>query len=303
MKKFGYIGIIGRSNVGKSTLLNYILQYKVSITARKPQTTRYRTTGIKTNHNTQFVYFDTPGLYHNRSKKTINLLMNQEATGVISDVDVILFVVALNHYSDQDKWILEKIQPNRIPVILVINKVDRFKNQAAAQIFSRKINLKYQFQHVFLISAKQGHGISELEAKIAKLLPESDNFLFSEDQFSNCTERFMISEIIREKLIRTLGQELPYQLMVKIQLYHYDKIKKLLNIDAIILVERSGQKAIIIGNKGQKLKDISIKSRYDIEKFISKQIFLRLWVKVKKDWSNDISVLKSLGYHHSLKNI
>lgn len=296
MKKCGYIAIIGCPNVGKSTLLNYILQHKVSITTRKPQTTRHRITGIKTDHNTQFIYLDTPGL-HQSTPRAINHVMNQQAESVISDVDVILFVVALNNYSDEDQWILEKVQSTTTPVILVINKVDQLNNRDDAQKFADKIMAKHRFSEVFLVSAKQGHCISALEDKIAALLPESDHFLFAEDQLSDRSERFMVAEIIREKLMRTLGQEVPYQLTVEIQSYHHNKTKNLLEIEAIILVERSGQKAMIIGKKGQKLKEIGTNARYDIEKLLTKKVFLRLWVKVKEGWSDDIRALRSLGYY------
>ena len=295
MKKCGYIAIIGCPNVGKSTLLNYILQHKISITTRKPQTTRHRITGIKTHNNIQFIYLDTPGLHQN-TPRAINRFMNQQADNVINDVDVILFVVALGHYSDQDQWILQKIQSTKTPVILVINKVDQLNNRNDAQIFADKIMEAYQFSAVFLISAKQGHCIEALEDKITTLLPESAHFLFAEDQLSDRTERFMVAEIIREKLMRTLGQEVPYQLTVEIQSYQYNKAKNLIEIDAMILVERSGQKAMVIGKKGQKLKEIGTDARHDIEKLLAKKVFLRLWVKVKEGWSDDARALKSLGY-------
>ena len=295
MKKCGHIAIIGRPNVGKSTLLNYILKHKVSITTRKPQTTRHRITGIKTSENVQFIYIDTPGL-HKIAPRAINHFMNQQTESVINNVDVILFIIALNCYSKQDQWVLEKIKSTKTPIILIINKVDQLNNRDNAHAFTHKIIEKHQFYDVFLISAKQGHCITELEDKIATLLPKSNYFLFDKKQLSDRSERYAVTEIIREKLIRKLGEEVPYQLTVSIQLYHHNKTKNIFEIEAVILVERNGQKAMVIGKKGQKLKEIGINARHDIEKFLTRKIFLRLWVKVKEGWSDDICALKSLGY-------
>lgn len=295
MKKCGHVAIIGCPNVGKSTLLNYILQHKVSITTRKPQTTRHRITGIKTSEDVQFIYIDTPGL-HKIAPRAINHFMNQQAESVINNVDVILFVVALNCYSKQDQWILEKIKSTRTSVILIINKVDQLKNRDNAQAFADKIIKNHQFSDVFLISAKQGHCIAALEDKIATLLPKSNYFLFDKNQLSDRSERYTVTEIIREKLMRTLGEEVPYQLTVEMQSYYYNKTRNIFEIEAVILVERNGQKAMIIGKKGQKLKEIGTNARHDIEKFLTKKIFLRLWVKIKEGWSDDIRALRSLGY-------
>ena len=296
MKKCGYIAIIGRPNVGKSTLLNYILNYKVSITSRKPQTTRHQITGIKTLNDIQFIYVDTPGL-HKDEPKAINRFMNKQAGSILNDVDVILFVVEVGKWTSAEEWILSKIQNSRIPVILVINKVDQLHNRSSAQKFSDEISLKYPFAGVYLISAKQGHKISELENKLETFLPESEHFFYGEDQVTDKAERFMIAEVIREKLMRTMGQEVPYQLAVEIDKCKYNQEKDLMEIYATILVERKGQKAMVIGAKGQKLKKIGSDARADIELMLGKKVFLQLWVKVKEGWSDDDRALKSLGYH------
>ncbi|MBK2124916.1 GTPase Era [Fangia hongkongensis] len=299
MKKCGYIAIIGRPNVGKSTLLNHILRYKVSITSRKPQTTRHQITGIKTENNIQYIYVDTPGL-HQDEPKAINRFMNKEAGSVIQDVDVILFVVEVGKWTSTDAWVLEKIAQAKVPVILVVNKVDQLKKRHDALVFEKEILEKYHFAASFLISAKQGHYIDKLESKIAEYLPQSDYFFFGTDQVTDRTERFIIAEIIREKLMRTMGQEVPYQLTVEIDKCKFDEGKNLMEIHATILVERKGQKAMIIGSKGSKLKKIGTDARQDMESMLDRKVFLQLWVKVKENWSDDERALRSLGYDSNL---
>ncbi len=299
MKKCGYIAIIGRPNVGKSTLLNHILRYKVSITSRKPQTTRHQITGIKTENNIQYIYVDTPGL-HQDEPKAINRFMNKEAGSVIQDVDVILFVVEVGKWTSTDAWVLEKIAQAKVPVILVVNKVDQLKKRHDALVFEKEILEKYHFAASFLISAKQGHYIDKLESKIAEYLPQSDYFFFGTDQVTDRTERFIIAEIIREKLMRTMGQEVPYQLTVEIDKCKFDEGKNLMEIHATILVERKGQKAMIIGSKGSKLKKIGTDARKDMESMLDRKVFLQLWVKVKENWSDDERALRSLGYDSNL---
>ncbi|WP_119343363.1 GTPase Era [Facilibium subflavum] len=295
MKKCGYIAIVGRPNVGKSTLLNHILHYKVSITSRKPQTTRHQITGIKTEDQTQFIYVDTPGL-HQDEPRAINRFMNKEASSVLMDVDVVLFVVEDGKWTTGEDWILEKIKKVNVPVILVINKVDQLYHKHTTKAFADEVSAKYNFADVFLISAKQGHHIKALEDRIAGVLPQSEHFFFDQDQITDRTERFMIAEIIREKLMRTLGQEVPYQLTVEIEHCKYNEQKDLFDVHAAILVERQGQKAMVIGAKGQKLKKIGTDARIDIQKMLGKKVFLQLWVKVKEGWSDDDRALRSLGY-------
>jgi GTP-binding protein Era len=295
MKKCGYISIIGRPNVGKSTLLNNILKYKVSITSRKPQTTRHQITGIKTLGDVQFIYVDTPGI-HTKEPKAINKFMNKAATTMIRDVDVILFVVEMDKWTELEDNIVSKIGNSDIPVFLVVNKVDKKKSMEAA-VFIDSIKEKLKFYDVIYVSAKQGHNVNELESRIEKLLPESENFFYEEDQVTDKSVKFMVAEIIREKIMRTIGSEVPYQIAVEIDSYKIDTEKNIVDIYASILVERDSQKGIIIGAKGSKLKKIGMDSRVDIERMIEMKVNLKTFVKVKSGWSDDERALKSLGYN------
>ena len=294
MKKCGYISIIGRPNVGKSTLLNNILKYKVSITSRKPQTTRHQITGVKTLGDTQFIYVDTPGI-HTKEPKAINKFMNKAATTMIRDVDVILFVVEMDKWTELEDNIVNKIGNSDIPVILVVNKVDK-KKSLEASVFINSIKEKLNFYDVIYVSAKQGHNVNALESRIEKLLPESENFFFEEDQITDRSMKFMVAEIIREKIMRTIGSEVPYQIAVEIDSYKVDEEKKILDIYASILVERDSQKGIVIGAKGSKLKKIGVDSRADIERMVEMKVNLKTFVKVKSGWSDDERALRSLGY-------
>ncbi|QIV94491.1 GTPase Era [Allofrancisella frigidaquae] len=294
MKKCGYISIIGRPNVGKSTLLNNILKYKVSITSRKPQTTRHQIIGVKTVEDTQFVYVDTPGI-HIKEPKAINKFMNKAATTMIKDVDVILFIVEMGKWTELEDNIVAKIKNSEIPIFLVVNKVDK-KKSLEASVFIESIKNKFTFYDVIYVSAKQGHNINELESRIEKLLPESEYFFYGDDQITDRSIKFLVSEIIREKIMRTIGSEVSYQIAVEIDSYKIDEQKNIADIYASILVERDSQKGIVIGAKGSKLKKIGIDARKDIEHLIGMQANLKIWVKVKSGWSDDDRALKSLGY-------
>lgn len=294
MKKCGYISIIGRPNVGKSTLLNNILKYKVSITSRKPQTTRHQITGVKTVGDTQFIYVDTPGI-HNKEPKAINKFMNKAATTMIKDVEVILFVVEMGKWTDLEDNIVAKIKNSEIPIFLVVNKVDK-KKSLDASVFIDSIKDKFTFYDVIYVSAKQGHNINELETRIEKLLPESEFFFYENDQVTDRSVKFLVSEIIREKIMRSIGSEVPYQIAVEIDSYKIDEQKNIADIYASILVERDSQKGIVIGAKGSKLKKIGVDARKDIEHLIGMQANLKIWVKVRSGWSDDERALKSLGY-------
>ncbi|KEI35906.1 GTP-binding protein Era [Francisella sp. W12-1067] len=294
MKKCGYISIIGRPNVGKSTLLNNILKYKVSITSRKPQTTRHQIIGVKTVEDTQFVYVDTPGI-HTKEPKAINKFMNKAATTMIKDVDVILFIVEMGKWTELEDNVVAKIKNSEIPIFLVVNKVDK-KKSLEASVFIESIKDKFTFYDVIYVSAKQGHNINELESRIEKLLPESEYFFYGDDQITDRSIKFLVSEIIREKIMRTIGSEVPYQIAVEIDSYKIDEQKNIADIYASILVERDSQKGIVIGAKGSKLKKIGIDARKDIEHLIGMQANLKIWVKVKSGWSDDDRALKSLGY-------
>ncbi|AJI47913.1 GTPase Era [Francisella philomiragia] len=294
MKKCGYISIIGRPNVGKSTLLNNILKYKISITSRKPQTTRHQITGIKTLGDTQFIYVDTPGI-HIDEPKAINKFMNKAATAMVKEVDVILFVVELGKWTELEDNIVEKLKHSQVPIFLVVNKVDK-KKSLEASMFIESIKEKLSFYDVIYVSAKQGHNVNELESRIEKLLPESEYFFYEDDQITDRSIKFMVAEIIREKIMRTIGNEVPYQITVEIDSYKVDQEKNIVDIYASILVERDSQKGIVIGAKGTKLKKIGTDSRIDIERLVGMKVNLKTHVKVKSGWSDDERALKSLGY-------
>ncbi len=288
----GYTAIIGRPNVGKSTLLNLLVRQKISITSDKPQTTRSQILGIRTDADYQAIFIDTPGI-HQAEKRAMNRYMNRLATSVILDADVIVFMVDATRWYEDDDLILEKLRNTKAPVILVINKIDKLKDKASLLPLIQKLSEKFQFRHVIPISAAKNENIDQLEKEILHLLPEGPH-LFPDEQVTDKTERFQIAELIREKLIRVTGQEVPYSTTVQIESIKEDD--KLVNISAIIWVEREGQKPIVIGKDGERLKKVGTQARKDIEKLLNKKVFLRLWVKVKDSWTDDDRALKSLGY-------
>lgn len=288
----GYVAIIGRPNVGKSTLLNYILGQKLCITSRKPQTTRHQILGIKTTATTQAIYVDTPGV-HKDSPRAMNRYMNRTAHSIIDDVSVVLFVVEAGVWSDKDEWVLEKIKTTSNPVILVINKVDQLDDKAKLLPFMQKLSQLHAFKSIIPVSALKGKYIEDLETEVESLLDISEP-VFPEDQFTDRSMKFFAAEIIREKLMRQLGQELPYDLTVMIE--KFEEVDDKININAVILVERKNQKLIIIGNQGQRLKKVGTQARIDMEKMFDCKVFVEIWVKVKSGWADDELMLKSLGY-------
>lgn len=288
----GYIAIIGRPNVGKSTLLNYILGQKISITSRKPQTTRHQILGIKTEGTRQAIYVDTPGL-HKEIPRAINRYMNQAATSAVQDVDLVLFMVEGLTWTEDDDWALERISKCRCPVYLLINKIDRIQHKDKLLPHINELKEKFPFTEIFPISVLNKDNLSALEQTVLASLPEGHGY-FPEDQITDKTERFMMAEIVREKIMRQLGEEIPYEIAVEIEDVKVDK--DICFINALILVERAGQKAIVIGKKGSRLKLIGQESRKDIEKLVDQKVMLNLWVKVKGGWSDDERALKSLGY-------
>lgn len=290
--KCGYIAIIGRPNMGKSTLLNHILGLKLSITSRKPQTTRHQILGVKTVDDGQFIFVDTPGI-HSGGNRAINRYMNRAASSVIHDVDVVLFIVQALKWTDEDQLVLNKLQGVEVPVILLVNKVDRVSDKDKLLPFISEISGKYDFANVIPISATQGDNVQQLENYILTRLPEAPAY-FQKDEYTDRSTRFLVAEIIREKLVRELGNELPYQTTVEIEQYKDEE--KITRIHALILVETKGQKIIVIGDKGARLKSIGSKARKDIEKLIDRKVFLKLWVKVKSGWSDSEASLRSLGY-------
>ncbi|MDF1690982.1 MAG: GTPase Era [Zhongshania sp.] len=292
VQRCGYVAIIGRPNVGKSTLLNHILGQKLSITSRKPQTTRHQVLGIKTEGEVQAIYVDTPGM-HLKEEKALNRYMNKAASSAIKDVDLILFLVDRDRWTDDDDLVLKILENARSPVVLVINKVDRLDDKGQLLPLITNLQSKYKFADVVPVSALQGHNREELEKVIARFLPESTH-MFPEDQITNRSERFLAAELVREKIMRQLGEEIPYSMTVEIE--EFTESPRLLEISALILVERDGQKKIIIGEGGSRLRQIGTEARKDMERAFDNKVMLRLWVKVKSGWSDDERALRSLGY-------
>lgn len=292
IQKSGFVAIIGRPNVGKSTLLNHLVGEKISITSPKAQTTRWQIFGIKTLDNAQIIFIDTPGM-HREEKRAMNRYLNRLANAVLQDADVIVFMIDATKFKHEDELILEKLKESSKPVILAINKIDNLQDKKEILPVIEKLKDKYQFAHIVPISATKEENTNELEKAIVNLLPEGPQ-LFPEDQVTDKSERFQIAEIIREKLINSTNEELPYTTAVEIeQLEVKDKIT---HISAIIWVERPGQKIIIIGKGGAGLKRIGTAARKDIEKLLGQKVFLRLWVKIKENWTDDEKILRSLGY-------
>jgi GTP-binding protein Era len=288
----GYAALIGRPNVGKSTLMNKILGQKISITSHRPQTTRHRILGIKTTGYNQVIYVDTPGI-HDNENRAMNRYMNRTAGSSFKDVDVIVLLVDALKWTKEDELVINRLQGVSAPVLLAVNKIDQVKRKDQLLPYIESIKSKFNFDGIIPLSAMKGDNVESLEKLIAEYLPESEAF-YSEDQITDRSSRFMAAEIIREKLMRNLTQELPYNLTVEIEKFTQDG--KLLDIAAVIWVERENQKAIIIGKGGEQLKSIGTKARIDMEKMFESKVFLQLWVKVKSGWSDDERALNSLGY-------
>lgn len=292
IKKSGFVAIIGRPNVGKSTLLNALIGEKVSITSPKPQTTRWQVLGIKTLDHTQIIYIDTPGM-HKEEKRAMNRYMNRIANAVILDADVIVFMIDATSWRGEDEMVLKKLEQAEKPVILVINKIDLLTDKNELLPLMQKLQGKYNFTHIIPISATKQENIHHLEEEIAKLLPEGPQ-LYPDDQTTDKNIRFQIAEIIREKLIYATEEELPYVTSVEIE--EFVEEENLTKIGAVIWVEKQGQKIIVIGKKGTLLKKVGTQARRDIEKLLGHKVFLRLWVKVKENWTDNDKALRSLGY-------
>jgi len=288
----GYIAIVGRPNVGKSTLLNHILGQKLSITSRKPQTTRHKLLGIKTTEDTQFIYVDTPGL-HQGQKKAINRYMNRAVTTAIQDVDVVLFMIEKLQWLPEDEVVAQRLADVKCPVILVINKVDTIDDKEMLLPHIQKLLEQVNVEEIIPVSALNNQNLDRLEEIVRVRLPE-DDFFYAEDQITDKSSRFLAAEIIREKITRQLGDELPYQMTVEIE--EFTQEGKILHINALILVEREGQKRILIGDKGDRLKKIGQQSREDMQTLFDSKVMLKTWVKVKSGWSDDERALRSLGY-------
>ncbi len=288
----GYVAVVGRPNVGKSTLINHLLGQKLNITSRKPQTTRHNLLGIKTEEHYQAIFVDTPGL-HSTQTKAINRLMNKSAESVVHDVDVLFFVVDAMVWTKEDEHAFSKLEHVEAPVILVVNKVDTIANKAEMLPFIEELSQKRDFSAIVPIAALKGLGVDQLEATMLEFLPESPPF-YDEDQLTDKSERFLVAEIVREKIMRQTGKEIPYAVTIEIESFEEDE--SMIEIHALILVERDSQKSIIIGKKGSRLKLVGTDARKDIEDLLGKKVLLKLWVRVKQGWSDDERALNSLGY-------
>lgn len=302
--KAGFVAIVGRPNVGKSTLMNHLLGQKLSITSRKPQTTRHRIHGILTNDEMQIVFVDTPGI-HSKEVRAINERMNKAAISALQDVDLVLFVVDGLQWREDDLLTLEKLSATNLPVVLVINKADTIKDKSQLLPHIESFSESFEFADIVPVSALRGHNLERLVQVIGDYLPVRPA-IFDAEQITDRSERFLASEIIREKIMRTSGDEVPYDLTVQIDTFkdepaHQDpetgKWRRAVTfIDATIFVERAGQKSIIIGDKGARIKQVGIDARKDMEVLFDRKIMLTLWVKVKRGWSDDERALNSLGY-------
>ncbi|MDE3271666.1 GTPase Era [Pseudoalteromonas sp. G4] len=289
----GMIAIVGRPNVGKSTLLNRLVEQKVSITSRKPQTTRHRIMGIHTEGKYQAVYVDTPGL-HSEEKRAINRLMNRAASSSIGDVELIIFVVEGTRWTDDDEMVLNKVMGSGVPVILAINKEDNVKEKEELLPHLQWLATKGNFLDMIPISAKHGKRVEQIKQHVHNTLPQCE-FYFPEDYVTDRSMRFLAAEVIREKLMRFMGDELPYSVTVEIEQFKWMD-NGVWQINGLILVERQTQKRMVIGNKGEKLKVIGREARKDLEDMLDNKVFLELWVKVKSGWADDERALRSLGY-------
>jgi len=288
----GYVAIIGRPNVGKSTLLNHLLGQKLCITSRKPQTTRHTLLGIKTEGEFQMIFVDTPGI-HTNQERAINRVMNRSAASVIADVDVVIFVVDRFEWSEADEYVAKYLSNNDVPLIVAVNKVDMIEDKEALLPHLSFLSSKVNAKELIPLSALKRTNLDVLEKKIKGYIPQKAH-VYPEDQITDRSERFLAAEIVREKITRQLGAEVPYQVTVEIEEFRAEK--KITYISALILVERDGQKKIIIGTNGERLKKIGEQARADIESLLGCKVMLRTWVKIRSGWSDDERALRSLGY-------
>jgi GTP-binding protein Era len=288
----GHVALVGRPNVGKSTLLNRLLGQKLAITSHKPQTTRHSILGINTLEDGQIVYIDTPGI-HQRGDKAMNRYLNRTATSVLAGVDLIVMLVDAGHWTDEDEMVLQRVRSSRLPAILVINKIDTLSQRQDLLPLLDSLTEKTGMETVVPVSARAGDNCDHLQETILQALPEGDNF-YAEDQVTDRPERFFAAELIREQITRRYHKELPYSAAVEIE--EFDAQPDIYRIGAIIWVERQNQKGILVGKGGQALKETATEARRELEAFFQVKVYLRLWVKVKKSWSADQASLTRLGY-------
>ncbi|MDH3354342.1 MAG: GTPase Era [Chromatiales bacterium] len=292
----GFIAIVGRPNVGKSTLMNHVLGQKLSITSRKPQTTRHSILGIKTTDHYQVIFVDTPGI-HLKADKAMNRYMNRAATSSIDAGEIVLFLIDAREWTEEDENVLKRLQNESVPVVLVINKIDLLKEKADLLPLLQEHSARMKFHDVIPLSALKSVNLDQLEELIVKQLPESE-MIYPEDYITDRSERFLASEIVREKLMRMLGKELPYAIAVEIE--EFKDEDGMLRISALIWVERESQKRIVIGKGGSRLKDVGRDARLDMQKLFDRKVYLQLWVKIKEGWSDSERILNSLGYKDEL---
>ena len=287
----GYIAIVGRPNVGKSTLMNQLIGAKVSITSRKAQTTRHRITGIQTLDDAQFIYVDTPG-FQTRHSNALNKTLNKTVTNTLISADVILYLVEAGTFGPADQQVIDLL-PQDVPCVLVINKSDRVKDKAALMPFAQELAAKHNFAAIVPVSAKLRFQLDALQNEIKRFLPENQP-IFGPDDITDRSEKFLASEIVREKLFRLVGDELPYTSTVLIE--KFEQEGDLRRIFAAILVERDTHKSMVIGNKGARLKELSTQSRQDMEKLFGGPVYLEIWIKVKSGWADNEAGLRAYGY-------
>lgn len=287
----GYIAIVGRPNVGKSTLMNALIGAKVSITSRKAQTTRHRITGIQTTEDTQFIYVDTPG-FQTRHSNALNKTLNRTVTNTLTAVDLVLFLVEAGTFTAADQQVIDLL-PASVPVILVLNKSDRAKDKAVLLPFAQQIAAKHDFAAVVPVSAKLGFQLQNLQDEIRKRLPANPP-VFGADDITDRSEKFLAAEIVREKVFRFVGDELPYTSTVLIE--KFEQEGNLRRVFAAVLVERDTHKSMLIGHKGARLKDISTQARLDMERLFGGLVYLEIWVKVKSGWADNEAGLRAYGY-------
>ncbi|MBK7326903.1 MAG: GTPase Era [Propionivibrio sp.] len=289
--KSGTIAIVGRPNVGKSTLLNRLVGEKISIVSRKAQTTRHRIMGILTQPDAQYVFVDTPG-FQTRHTNALNQAMNRGVTQALAEIDVVVLVVDADRFDAKDKAVIQLLTPER-PVILAVNKIDQIKDKTRLLPILANLATQYSFVAIVPISAATGSQLDDLLAEIRKQLPHKE-LLYGEDEITDRSERFLAAEFIREKLFRLTGDELPYAATVEVEKFEIDGALR--RISAAIVVDRQAHKGIVIGKSGETLKRIASEARQDMERLFDGKVFLEVFVKVKSGWSNDERLLKSLGY-------